>query len=289
MRSVVVRRRPSIGDCLLLGPLIREIKLHYPGTTRLDVLTDASYMNGGLVHAFAGIPGVDEVHTSPFSTETERIGYFDCDDAYLRWEWQEHNGRPPYGIAEFWLRHFGLYREGMDLRPKYNVDPVELQKVDTWLANHQITNPVGIVLRSGHPIRDGGTHLFHAAAAWLSYRGFHPITIDQTVSWGKEKTASCVGQSLPFVAALLSRCKAVLTPDTGLLHLSEAVGTPTVALWGIMEPRLRTEGYRTTLVPKEPLGLTPGCPCCGAQHWSCLRKIEPHHIFQGLEEALRDA
>ena len=42
---------------------------------------------------------------------------------------------------------------------------------------------------------------------------------------------------LPLLAALLARCALALGPDAGVLHLATAVGTPTVRLYGPIDPR----------------------------------------------------
>ena len=42
---------------------------------------------------------------------------------------------------------------------------------------------------------------------------------------------------LPLLAALLARCDLALGPDAGALHLATAVGTPTVRLYGPVNPR----------------------------------------------------
>ncbi|MFN8485685.1 MAG: glycosyltransferase family 9 protein [Anaerolineae bacterium] len=42
---------------------------------------------------------------------------------------------------------------------------------------------------------------------------------------------------LPLLAALLERCSLALGPDAGILHLATAVGTPTVRLYGPIDPR----------------------------------------------------
>lgn len=53
----------------------------------------------------------------------------------------------------------------------------------------------------------------------------------------KKKALSAAGElSLPETAALLARCKCLVSSDTGPLHLATAVGTPVVGLFGSTDP-----------------------------------------------------
>jgi heptosyltransferase-1 len=45
-------------------------------------------------------------------------------------------------------------------------------------------------------------------------------------------------RTLPELAALLSRAALVVGVDTGLTHLAAALGTPTIALFTVTDPRL---------------------------------------------------
>ena len=217
----------------------------------------------------------------------------DCNTAFIQFE-REHQGNPPYGIAEFWLRHHDLYETGVSLLPQYTVSHEARRAVDSWLSEH---NPqgkpmVGIVLRAGDPVRDWDfDNKAGTIAAWLHTSGYLPVGIDWQRPLNSPYGLSYVGKRLDSVAALLERCKVVLTPDTGLLHLAQAVGTPQVALWGIMPPELRVADYDCVVVPKESLGYcaaTDGdCRCSWKfQQWSCLRRITPTMIINGLQEVL---
>jgi len=48
--------------------------------------------------------------------------------------------------------------------------------------------------------------------------------------------------SLRETVGILSRARVAVGPDTGLMHLAAAVGTPVVSLWGATSP-LRTGPY----------------------------------------------
>jgi len=79
------------------------------------------------------------------------------------------------------------------------------------------------------------------------------------------------------LAALFARCRLVLGPDSGPLHLAVAVGTPTVHLFGPADPaRFGPWGP-----PDRHRVVTAGCPCapCGRLDWPasadhpCVRLI----------------
>jgi hypothetical protein len=311
---VLIRQRPSIGDCLLLGPLIQKIKEKHP-KSRLTVVTDLEYASGALKIIFEGLNGVDDIQCiSPFEWTTESNKtidpryraaplqlphivskadfIYDCNTAFIQFE-RQWNGDTPYGIAEFWLRHFGF--EPDNLLPVYNIPAQAKSDADTWLSERggSAAKLVGVVLRAGSYHRDWNfDDKAQRVIEWIYTKGYTPITFDPIQSSPSAYGLSCVGQRLDVVAALLQRCKLLLTPDTGLLHMAEAVGTPTVALWGIMRPELRVKNYNTLVVPVKSLGFCEGqelkgCSCSWKfQQWSCLKRLSLPIITAALEKRL---
>lgn len=315
-RIVIVRQRPAIGDALLLGPLIREVKAKFPKST-LTVITDPLYMAGALPTTFEGIPGVDRVEHIPMTEWTDQANknvdngvrmasdelpetikradlVLYCNAGYIELE-RHHKGNPPYGIAEFWCREHGFFQEGMTLLPTFEPKSELVDLAHDWLVEKAGgKTAVGVVLAAGDPVRDWNyENMANRVVDWLYTRGCAVITIDPYRSMQSNYATPCVGQRLDYVAALLYNLDLVLTPDTGLLHLSQAVGTKTVSMWGIMEPELRTQGYDTIIVPKQCLGFCQGaeqlrhCQCGWKfQQWSCLRRLTLNQIIAGLEEGL---
>lgn len=316
LKIVVIRQRPAFGDALLLQPLLKALREKYP-TGHITVVTDPGYMGGALPLMFETMPEVDRVEYIPsleWTTEENKIVdpilyaagkdvpftvskakvLLDCNAAFIQFE-RQHNNRnpPPYGIAEFWLRHFDLYKPEADLLPHYTPSESCVEAVNQWKEDNGITKPmVGIVLRAGDPIRDWDFNgMSTQLADWIHTSGYTPIGIDPIKTLPSMYGFSCIGKKLDFVAALLQQCRVVLTPDTGLLHLSQAVGTPTVALWGIMEPKLRIQGYNCKVVPEHSLGYCDDkkeCSTCkrSNQQWSCLRRIKLPMIINALQEKL---
>lgn len=311
MGIVLIRQRPAIGDALLLAPLIREIKKEYPKQA-LTVLTDDTYMKGALPDIFQGISGVDRIELVPMRRWTtgdnvredhELLGVdtvnvplvvrktdrlFNCNTAFIQ---HERAGGDQYGIAEFWLRHFNFWEDGTDCRPEYTVPGHAVEFVQDWLKNDN-KKVLGIVLRPGDPVRkwdfdDRATTLMN----WASDRGYHPVSIDSMFKTNSTRGQTWYGHSITYTAALLKACSVVFTPDTGLLHLAEAVGTPTISLWGKVNPDLRVEGYRTMRLGIEGPRCAPEekCPCCiewSFQHWGCVRKIGLQDMTNAIERCM---
>jgi heptosyltransferase-2 len=97
-------------------------------------------------------------------------------------------------------------------------------------------------------------------------------------------------QPLAAVARGLAGCAVTLTNDSGLLHLSEAVGTPVVALFG---PTVRAFGYVPTLTASRLLEIELGCrPCsrngrrpCWRGDLACLTGLETGHVLAAVMAA----
>jgi lipopolysaccharide heptosyltransferase II len=87
--------------------------------------------------------------------------------------------------------------------------------------------------------------------------------------------------------ALLSRCQAALTNDSGLMHLANAVGTPVLAIFGPTNPRL---GFAPTLAGSKIICDDVACsPCsvhgqrpCRMSEKYCFEKITPQRVVSEL-------
>lgn len=102
------------------------------------------------------------------------------------------------------------------------------------------------------------------------------------------------GLPLPVVAARLAECAVLVTNDSGLLHLAEAVGTPVVALFG---PTVRAFGYAPHLAGSTLLETELECrPCsrngkrpCHRGDLACLQRITPATVLAAVAPQLATA
>lgn len=98
--------------------------------------------------------------------------------------------------------------------------------------------------------------------------------------------------SLLDTAALLSQCAALVSNDSGLMHLGVAVGTPTFGVFGITSPQ--REALRTPEMHVVTRGLS--CePACRRKPWGrrdcerhleCLRTLTAAEVLGRLRDAL---
>jgi heptosyltransferase-2 len=94
-------------------------------------------------------------------------------------------------------------------------------------------------------------------------------------------------EPLSRMGAVLSRCAAAVTQDSGLMHLAAACGTRVVALFGSTSPVLgfapAGEGH-VVLCRNEPCQpcTLHGLPRCPKGHFDCMRKLDPGQVVDAL-------
>jgi len=93
--------------------------------------------------------------------------------------------------------------------------------------------------------------------------------------------------SLRQMAALLARCKLVVTNDCGPMHLATAVGTPTVTLYGPTDPANWNPGGSKNTVLQ-----APDVPClkcnlneCPINH-ECMTHLTPERVLSACQPYL---
>ncbi len=110
---------------------------------------------------------------------------------------------------------------------------------------------------------------------------------------GGGRVASSAGIfGLQATGALLHRARALVSGDTGLMHMATAVGTPALALFG---PTVEAFGFFPYTSLGEVLELPLPCrPCtsqggavCPLGHHRCMVDIHPEIVYQALRRNLR--
>ncbi|MCC7047231.1 MAG: lipopolysaccharide heptosyltransferase II [Alphaproteobacteria bacterium] len=130
-------------------------------------------------------------------------------------------------------------------------------------------------------------HLAGGGAVWL-FGSPGDRAIAESVRTGCDgRAVNLAGQTdLAQVVALLSLADAVVTNDSGLMHVAAALGRRVVAVYGSSSPTMTPPMSATA----RALWLALPCsPCyqraCPLGHLDCLRKLEPDRVIAALEEA----
>jgi len=97
--------------------------------------------------------------------------------------------------------------------------------------------------------------------------------------------------SVSETAAVLSACRATVSNDTMMLHLSEALGVPSVGIFGPSEPaHYRPLGKNSTYIwygkdlPCSPCYRVGGFPPCAYQH-RCMTDLSVESVLERVEAA----
>ena len=92
--------------------------------------------------------------------------------------------------------------------------------------------------------------------------------------------------SLIQTAALIKRCNLVVSNDSGLMHLSAAVSTPVVALFGPTDPSyVGPQNKRSIIVREESMECVP-CYLQSCEHKNCMQNLSVEKVFQACEKLM---
>jgi heptosyltransferase-1 len=92
--------------------------------------------------------------------------------------------------------------------------------------------------------------------------------------------------NLKELAYLYTRCRLLVTTDTGPMHVAAAMGCPVVALFGPTAP-WRTGPYgKGHKVIRSDVGCSP-CFKKRCDHMTCMKEIRVDQVFRGVQEVMQ--
>lgn len=170
------------------------------------------------------------------------------------------------------LQHFGLERD----RPVLALCPgAEFGEAKRWPSEHYAA-VADAHIRQGWQVWLFGSKKDHAVAEQIRGRLIPGLR--------EEATNLCGDTSLAQAIDLLSCADAVVSNDSGLMHVASALNRPLVAVYGSTSP-----GFTPPLADRvETLQLGLDCsPCfdrtCRFGHYNCLRDLMPAQVNAALE------
>lgn len=320
MRNVLIVRFSSLGDVVLLTALIEALHRRHPAA-QLWLATKAAYAplfeQDPRLHQVIALARGQGALTN-LVRQLEPVGFdviYDAHDSLrsrvLTWR------LPPAPVVRIrkasWARILfvrtrwrtpALDRHQIDryldmlgdrtepCRPRLHVGP----RRRTALAKDQRT--LAIAPGARHALKQWGADRFAEVGRALALsQGARVIVVGgpgeealcAQVAGSIEGAQTMAGDlELDRLAAVLQRCTSTLCNDSGLMHLSEAVDTPVLAVYG---PTSRELGFFPTHpdsvvveqnVPCRPCSRTGARPCHQPQNW-CMTRSTPDLVRTRLE------
>jgi lipopolysaccharide heptosyltransferase II len=287
----LVEHHPAVDEVILfdrprgwlqIGPFLRKVRMG-----RFDLVLDLQrHLKSGIVSRWTGAP--------------HRLGFHRQDCKELNWIFNNHHIRAAgNGISK--LRHYLEFAEYLGLAP----EPVEWNLSLTPEEQIAVDRMLGQI--------PGGFATLFVGSRWES-KGWFPKQMSacanlveqrcslrvvllgskQDAALAKEVENACrpnlinwVGRtSLKEAVGIIARAKVAVGPDTGLMHIAAAVGTPVVSLWGATSPhRAGPYGFEDLVIE----GRAP-CSPCYRRHCPigrvCMQSIGVDEIMVKIESGL---
>ncbi|NNG15255.1 MAG: glycosyltransferase family 9 protein [Gemmatimonadales bacterium] len=331
---ILVVRFSSIGDILLITPLLRALRRRYPDC-HLTVLTKRTFRpllsdnprvdrilelsNGNSLRSLAR-----EIRQTKYTHKLDLHG--NLRSRLLRTlapgDWFGYSKRRIARTALIRLKRdayppdtpptaerFFEAARALDVTPdgapaEFCLSDEARSHADHWLAMHGLATErpiVAIAPRTAHETKSWPMSHWLTLVQDLAESG-----VDSVVVGGAEEAAACqiVAEAggaraisvaglfgLQRAGAVIARAQALVSGDTGAMHMGTALGTPVVALFG---PTVQQFGFFPYNAPGVVLERSLPCrPCskmggahCPLGHHRCMRDIAPGEVRSALDQWL---
>ncbi len=214
-----------------------------------------------------------------------------------------HRNHYPAGTPPVPERYFEA-AAGLDVRPdggppEFGLAPAALAEAAAYLGSAGLRagrRLVALAPGAAHATKRWPVEHWQALAASLAARGHSLVIVGgpEDVPMADEVAAAAPGAvvaagrfGLQGTGALLARSTALVSGDTGVMHMATGVGTPVVALFGPTVEAFGFFPYRASAtVLQRDLPCRPcsrmGGPVCPLGHHDCLRGILPEAVQAAL-------
>jgi len=183
------------------------------------------------------------------------------------------DGHIPVSLPDRRLVDHVLVSSGIDKKPLVAINPIARWRTKLWRPERFAILADRIRDELGCEIIFTGSNLDEQI-------------IGDITGMMKTSALSLAGQTnLKELAYFYSRCKLLITTDTGPMHMAAAMGCPVVALFGPTAP-WRTGPYgKGHKVIRADVECSP-CFKKRCDHMTCMKEISVERVFEGVKEVL---
>jgi lipopolysaccharide heptosyltransferase II len=286
----LVEHHPAVDEVILfdrshwwgqLGPFLRRIRAGH-----FDLVLDLQrHLKSGIVSRWTGAP--------------QRLGFHRLDCKEFNWVFNNHH--IPAGGSDSKFNQYLKFAEYLGLAPEPVEWKLSLTKEQQGSVDRYLENVCGdfAALFVGSRWKSKGWFpaQMSSCAKFLEQRyglsvvllgSKEDVTIATQVGIGcGQFTTNLVGRtSLKEAIGVITKARIAVGPDTGLMHIAAAVGTPVVSLWGATSPeRTGPYGFGDLVIR----GRAP-CSPCYRRHCPigrvCMQSIDVEEIMAKIEMGL---
>jgi ADP-heptose:LPS heptosyltransferase len=327
---ILVIRFSSLGDVLLTAPALRALRAHFPDA-HIDLLVAREYADAAAllpgpnrVLAFdraTGLRGLWKLRSDLARRYTILV---DLQNSFrsaflrattwptvwvkarryrlrrwllIRFKWNVYRATPPVPLRYVGaLDVFGVTDDGrgLDLFLPDNVPIPESVATDD-----EGKGLIALCPGARHATKRWPPERWVAVGGLLRDAGYRISIVGSreerdviaAVAAGIGDARTVAGGSIREVAALFRHSVAVVSNDTGLMHLAAGLGRPVVAIFG---PTVREFGFypfrARSVVFDHELSCRPcsamGTESCPKRHFRCMLDTHPIAVFQALRDLL---
>ncbi len=322
-RNILVIKPGAVGDMLQMTPLFRALKRHGP-SSRTTLIVGS----GSTASLFRNDPAVDAVivydragasllalwnelrkerfdlvlnfQRSNLRTWVLASAAFPCRVLVYR----RARNRTVHAVVNYLetLAPLGIPADDMAL--KLSLDEESRSFAGDLFRSQGLADGPVIALNPGatHAVNRWPTRLFAALADRIQRDlGAHALVVggpddialaEEIISQCETRPFSLAGRStLLQLGAVLERCAALVSGDTGPMHLATAVGTPVIALFGAADPaRTGPVGAGHRIIRAKDLACAPcrSRTCSNRVPLECMEKIGVDEVLAAVEAVVRE-
>lgn len=325
MSSRVLVRAPNwLGDAVMCGPFLKELLARgrpvdvlarpgvaglfegFPGLSEVLVLRpDESLRSAarrlagrGYVAAYALPPSFSAAALHFLARIPERVGHATDFRSFLLTRAVRPDERFHYTRRYLQL----LGDPGREPGPgDFYVPTADAAAVDAWIAGRGIDARRTLILAPGSRARarrwDPERFAAVADRAGVEWSAVLLLgaaedrpAADAVARAARRPLVNLSGETpVPLAAALLRRAAALVTNESGLMHLGWAVGTPTVVVAGPSDPQATSPfGPRVRVIQRREIPCVPcvrnECRRRGEETNLCLKAVTPEEVLEALAE-----
>lgn len=293
--KITVIRPGRYGDLILLTPCFREIKRRWPNCT-LQVACLPGYRD-----AIMGLPYIDNYLAYPLPIEEDNNDFGHLVSLEVLTSLTTREGE--LHMTDLFAERLGLTAIA-DKKPDFFLSLEER----TWA--HDVyprgkAKRVAVQIKSSTPSRNYPTIQMGAVMRMLHGRGWDLVLLglpNEVNGKSEERIVNCAADKLTFrqSAAVLATADVFLGPDSSLIHVAGALGTPAIGIFSVVPWQLRTAYCPTTFViqakkgcdiapcfhaPRGQMGFPANGPCQKERKCCALDSIDPHEVVGRVEQA----